>query len=817
MEFLLHDLRQAARALRLRPAFAAAVVATLALGIGANTAVFSYVHALLLRRLPFAEPERLVRIETVRGEDAGPLSSLEVRDLNDDTRLFAGVASFRLTQYTITGDGPPEAAVAAMTTHNLYDLLGVRPVLGTTWPPADDGRVQYAVVLSDRLWKRRYGGDPAVVGKTVTLDAHGYTVLGVLPPGFTFPVDADIFRRVPPQDFASRGVRTAAAVARLAPGVAPAAAQRELDAVAARLARLYPATNAGVRFRLSPLRELWLGGARPYLVLLAWAVGFVLLLACVNAATLSLAHAIARGRETVVRVALGAGRARVAWVALAETGVLAIAGGVAGVAVAVLAIRALDALVRIERPGWMAVRVNGTVLAFTAVAVAVATAGTGLAPALHAARTDPGAALAGAGRTATGGGRYRLLRWLVATQVALAVVLLVGAGLMARSLDRLRATALGFDPARVLTLRTDPPWSRYNTVAHTAPFYRRVLDELAALPGVEAAAATDVLPLASGDARAALHRNLPTVEGRSAAEQEEVPFVNLRMVSPGYFAALRTPVVAGRAFERQDTDSTPPVAVVSEALARRLWPGTSPIGKRLRLGQLNGNYRPMDAEQARPLPSLTVVGVAGDVREGGIAGPEGLDLYVSNQQLFTPDSYLLVRPHAASGRPPAALAAAVRDAVWRADPEIAVFDVRPMTDRVTDTIWQQRLAGALLLAFGTVALALAAVGIYGVVAFTVAERTGEIGVRMALGATRGGVLRLVLGDAMRVVGVGLAAGTVGALLLARVAATLWYGVGAADPLTVAAAIVALAAVAVAAAYGPARRAARVEPITVLGR
>jgi predicted permease len=498
------DFQLALRSIRSRPGFAVAVILTFAIGLGANAAIFSYLSALVLRPLPFPEAERLVRIQPLRGDEPGMISALEVRDIAEQTTAFTGVASFRNSQYTVGGDGPPEVAGASMNSWNLFDVLGVRPQLGRTWPASDDGTRVFSVVLGHDLWQRRFGGDPTIVGKAVQLDSYDYTVLGVLPAGFDFPGTAQVYRRLPGQDLESRTIRTSSAVARLRSDVTLAQAQRELDAVSARLAEQYPESNRGVRLVASPLRDYWIGDARRYLLMLGAAVVCVVLVACTNVAGLLLARAVSREREMAVLSALGAGRRRLARQGVVEAVVLAALGGAAGMLVARWSVSVLDALVRVDRPAWMAVAFDWPVLAYAAVSAIVVGMLAGAVPAFHASATAPGAVLRAAGRSVSSSVGRRALRRLVGVQIALAVVLLACAGLVTRSLQRLNATPLGFDAERLLTLKIDPPWTNYDRLEQTAPFYRRMLDAIGRVPGVESAATNDALPIVGmgvGDGR----------------------------------------------------------------------------------------------------------------------------------------------------------------------------------------------------------------------------------------------------------------------------------------------------------------------------
>jgi putative ABC transport system permease protein len=803
-------LRAAIRSVLARPGFAAAVVITFALGVGATTALFSFVDALLLRPLPFADPDRLVRIQPVRGREGGPISALEVRDIREQSTLIADIASFRGSQYIVSGDGVPENARAAMASFNLFRVLGIRPYLGATWPESYDRTRVFAVVLSYELWKRRFAADPTVIGRAVTLDAYPYTVLGVLPPGFDFPNAVGIYRRVPGGDFESRSVRTAGAVARLKPGVTVPQVQRELDAISARIAAAFPESNRGVRFVVSPLRDYWMGAARPYLAALAGAVACVLLVACANIAALLLARATAREREIAVRAALGATRQQLVGQLLIETLVLAVAGGAVGLFAAHLSARMLAVLVRSELPAWMTITLDLRLATFAVVSAIVAGVASGIVPALRGSAIVPSEALKAGGR---GGGGFRagLLRRLVVAQLALAIVLVTGAGLMGKSLAHLRATDLGFPTDHLLAFKIDPPWSGYDRLERTDPFYRRVLDAIRRIPSVRSATTDDAPPIVGMAPREGPHKNLPTVEGAEVALGEQTPYVNLHMVSPGYFDVLGVPIRRGRGIADQDEDPWAPVAVVSERLAATLWPRGDAVGRRLRLGDLDANYNLRETALDTTPRWVTVVGLAANVREQVTTADGGLDLYVSNRQHFTPETYVLIRTR----DDPQAVLAAARDAVWSVDPGIALFDVRAMDERIDDSVWQTRLASALARLFGLLALVLATVGVYGVMSFSIAQRKSEFGVYAALGATGGRITSMVLREAAVLAGTGVAMGVVAVAALARPLARVLTGVRGVDSLSLIASSVVIAAGTLVAAYLPARRAARSDPVDLL--
>jgi putative ABC transport system permease protein len=804
-EDLFRDLRHALRRTWRARSTSCVIVGVLGLGIGANAAVFGFVRGLLLSEPPYRDPDRLVRVQSVRGEEPGKLSALELEDLREQARLFESFAAVRLSQYNLSGDGRPEVALASINTYDLFALLGASPLHGQTWPRSHDKTTVFEVVLGHGLWQRRFGGDRGIVGRSITLDSAPYTVLGVMPPGFDFPGGIEIYRRSPAGDYTSRATRNATIVARMKPGVTLAAARAELRAVGERLAQSYPDTNAGVSFTAGPLRELWIGDAGAYLRLLFAAVALVQLTVCANVVSLLLSRALARRRDTAVRAALGAGSVAIARALVAEGVVLGLLGSSIGVPVAFGLVRVARTLLPVELPYWMTVSVDLPTLGFALLLGILSGLVAGALPGVETARSDLAAVLRDGTGASAGRSRQRLRRVLVAGQVALSVALVAGAALLARALVQLHRADLGFDPGGLLTLQVDPPWSRYNELWQTAPFYRRALEEIRALPGVEAAATNDALPLV--DANAVESQVALGVEGQSPDEERANPPANVQAVSPGYFAAMRVPLLRGRDLEPQEGADHVPAAVVSRRLALRFFPGQDPLGRRVRLAERGANFRPGSQPEAKTGPWLTIVGVAGDVAHGSPAGPPGLDVYLSDQQSFVPETYIVVRAKAGD---PRALSESVRKAVLRVDRELAAFDVADMPARVRATIWPQTLSGSAVSAFAVFALLLAALGLFGLLSLLVTQRAREIAVRMAIGAGRDDVTRLVLGEAAGTVAAGVAIGAAGAFVLHRLIAPM-LGAGQGAAATVVAVSLTLAATALLAAWHPVRRALAVDP------
>jgi len=790
---MLADLRYALRALRRHPGFAAAVAGMLALGIGANTAIFSVVNAVLLRGLPYPAPERLVMAFTTYPDFGHSTTSQpDFLDWRDGFRGAGELAAFGTASYNLTGDGAPERAEGAAITANYFRVLGAPPALGRAFLPDEERTaVPTVVMLGHDYWRRCFGGDRAVVGRTVTLNGVPRTVVGVAPAGLVLPREADVLVPLRTDTTLGRRSEFLTVVGRLAPGVTVERARGVLATVATRLGAQYPETNSPrLSVDVTSMQEELVGQARPALLVLAGAVGLVLLVACANVANLLLARATTREREMATRAALGAGRARVARQLLAESVALAVVGGAAGVLLAAATVRAVRALGPDVLPRATEVALDGSALAF-ALLVSVGTGVLfGLAPALRFVRGDLQGTLRGSGRAVAGhAGAQRARSALVAAEVALSVLLLVGAGLLLRSFAALQQVDTGFVAERVLTARVTLPQAAYPRADEQVPaFQQALLERLRALPGVQAAAVASRVPMGNS-AYVSFD-----VAGRESQPGEDLqPFD----VSEGYFRAMGVRLLRGRVFGPQDGPEAPRVAVVDEESARRFWPGRDPIGARITTG---------DSTQY-----MTIVGVVANVRQEGVAARPYPQLYGVLAQ--NPRRSMVVVARTAGD--PAALTAGVRRAVAALDPQLPVYDVATMEQRVARSVAQPRATAALVTAFGAAALALAAVGIYAVVAYTVAQRTREIGVRMALGAGRGDVRRLVIRYGMTPVLAGLVLGLAVAPAAARALGALLYGVGALDPVAYLGAAGFLALVALAATWAPAERATRVPPMTAL--
>jgi predicted permease len=792
------DLHYAARTLRRSPGFAAIALLTLALTIGANTAVFSATRAVLLAPLPYGDPARVVALfehDVANPARPFPLSAPNYLDLRAEQRAFGGLAAFDDAQFTwLPASGDPEFLQGAEVEPTAFDVLRVRPIVGRGFAPGDEtaGRDR-KVVLSYGLWRRGFAGDPAVVGRTMTLGGTPYEIVGVMPRGFTLGEDEVLW--VP---FDARGAAANPAttrkqhylqvVARLRDGVSLDAARADAAAILRRLAAQYPDANTGHGATVTPMHDVVSGPLRPALWLLQGAAAMVLLIGCAN---LTLSRAVGRRRETALRAALGSGRGRLVRQMLAESLLLAVGGGALGVAIAVVGTRALLALNPEALPSMFTAAVDGRVLAFS-VLVSLGTGLLfGLAPALHASREAPGATLKEGARGASGGrGRERARRGLVAAQMALAVTLLVGAGLLVRSFDALLRVRLGFEPAHVLTGVVRAGGERYDSAAAVNRFFDALLDDVAHTPGVVAAGAVSILPT-----QGSVYSGVRVVG--EPVDEARVPDIRYLAVRGDYFAALRIPLLAGRAFEARDAGGSPEPVLINDAARRRFFPRGDALGRQIRIGP---------DPKATP---LTIVGVVGDVRADGPAQDATPTLFAFHaREPWLHTMSLVVR----TTDEPATVAGALRRAVRRADRTLAIRDVRSLDAVLGASLSPRRFALGLTSAFAAIAMLLAAVGIYGVLSYAVANRTRELGVRLALGATTRGVLLLVVRQGVAWSLAGLALGVGAALAGGRLLEGMLFGVRATDPLTFAAVALGLLVVVVLACAVPARRATRVDPI-----
>jgi len=794
----MNDLRYAARTLMRNPGFALVAVITLALGIGANTAIFSVLNAALLRPLPWPGSDRLVRVyesNISRGWDSFSASGPNFLDWRRQVHAFDQLAAWRSQTYTLAGREGAEKLDGGAVTAALLPMLGVTPALGRGFLPEEDrvgGNGQVAMV-SHRLWTETFSSDPEILGRSIALNGTPYTVVGVLPSGFQWVYGADILVPLEPILDDRRRNHVLSVFGHLAPGATLDQARAEMDGIARGLAAQYPEMNREWSVRLVSFYDWILNpGFRRSLLMLAAAVGLVLLIACANVANLLLARAAGRQREVAIRAALGAGRMRLARQFVTESLLLSVAGGGLGLLGALWGIDLLRGMSPGNLPRVDETRIDPSVLLFTMVVSVLTGLLFGLVPALQASRASLNDALKEGGRTGEAGVRHRLKSALVVAELALSLLLLVGAGLLARSFWTLSHVDPGFDPKNLITMQISLPHPKYAMAARSAEVMSHLLERVSALPGVKAAAAGSLPPFGFGNTAFELE-----IEGRSAQAGETAPSANWRMVTPGYFRTLGVPLIAGRVFDDHDVDGAPPTVVISDTLARRFWPGQDPLGRRLRSNPAN--------------PWMTVVGVVGDVRNTGLAQEIRATLYMPAYQSSWTPLTLLVR---GSGDP-AALTASIRAEVKALDAELPVSNVQKMDDMIADSLAQTRFSMTLLAVFAGVALALATVGVYGVMAFAVTQRTHEFGVRVALGARQADVLKLVLSHALKLALLGVAIGLAASFVLTSLLSTLLFGVTASDPYTFATVALLLSFVTLAASWIPARRATRVDPMVAL--
>jgi predicted permease len=812
MNGLVQDLRYAMRQLRKNPGFAALAVITLGLGIGANTAIFSVVNGVLLRPLPFQDADRVVRIWHVPPQTSFPgmttfsVSPANFLDWQRQNHVFERMAIYGYREFTLTGGNKAEEVVASPVSAGFFETLGVKPLLGRALSPDEDqpGR-SHVVVLSYRFWQEHFGRNRGIVDQNIALDGANYLVAGVMPPSFLFPDIAQMWAPMAwsDQERTVRGNHNYVVVARLKSGVDVTQAQAEMKTISARLAEAYPADDKGWGAVVIRLHDDLVNDVRPALLVLMGAVGFILLIACVNVTNLSLARIFGRHKEVAIRTALGASPARIMRQILVESVVLALAGGALGLAYARFGIRLIMAFLSGRLPSSVAASIDTKVLAFTAAVAVLTGIIAGIAPALELSRANVNQGLKqGLGRTDSGSGGNRTRKTLVVVEVSLSLVLLVGAGLMIRSFQLLREVNPGFESHGVLTMTAAVSRAKFPGPLAQVSFFERVLDRVRTLPGVVSAGVIDAIPLGSDGS----HQPI-AVEGRPVVAMSEQPEVDVRVVSAGYMNALRIPVLRGRDFDSTDVAGRRATILISTSLARQFWPNEDPIGKHIMLTFFPGVAR-------------EVVGVVGDVKLDGLdQSRPAAALYVPLDQITAAKDQpwqsapMTLVVHTASN--PMNLVLPVTNAIHDVDREVPVRDVQTMDELVANSLSGQRLDLLLLGSFAVVALVLAGIGIYGVLSYSVRRRVQEIGIRLALGASLSNVLRMIVLEGMRPVLLGLAIGTVAALALSKVISSLLYEVKATDPATFLTVAVVLALVALFASMIPAYRAGKVDPMLAL--
>ena len=809
MDTLLTDVRYAARKLASTPGFTLVTALTLALAIGANTVIFSIINGVILRPLPLHTPERLVRVTTTNRGESNPSSVQDYLDYQAQSKRVARMAAIDRTTMNLTGIAEPTRLRVMRTSGNFWLLVGVQPAVGRGYTPDEERQsAQRVVVLSASLWRNQFGGDPAVVGRTVMLDGNPYTVIGVAPKGFALGAEQDayiplVFTR-DDLDPSNRGAHWLGVIGRLADGATAEQASQELATIAKRLEAQYPQSNTGFGAKVVPLREYMVGDVRTALLVMLGAVGFVLLIACANVANLLLVRATARETEMAVRAALGAGRSQIARQLVTESVVLALLGGALGLLLALWGVDLLVALSPVDLPRLHEVRVDGRVLAFTA-AVALGTGIVfGLIPALQASRPNiTGMLKEGARGGSAQRGTNRLRSSLVVSEMALAVVLLVGAGLLIKNFVRLLAVNPGFQSEQVITYNITIPESKYERTPELRAFVAELVDRMRRLPGTKSSAAVLGLPMGR-----TMFRTVLDIVGQPEDPPDRRKLVDVAVATPNYLTAMSIPLVRGRAFTDQDRREAPQVVMINETAAKRYFPNEDPVGKKIQIGwtevdsTMPNNERRMGGE---------IVGIVGDVHRMGLNSDVTAEVYLPFDQTPVRDLSIVIR----SSAEPAAVIAAAKSQLRALDPDIPPYELRPLDDVISESVSRPRFYMLLLGGFAGVALALAALGIYGVISYAVSQRTRELGIRIALGATRDQVTRLVLGQGLALSLAGLVVGLGAAFYLTRVMASLLFGIDAIDPPTFAAVAVTLLGVAGLASYLPARRAAHVDPMVAI--
>ena len=795
MESLLHDLRYSLRLLIKKPTFTALAIITLALGIGANTAIFSVVNSVLLRPLPYPQPERLV---TMRSNQSVP----DLDDIKAQSQSFEYLGGVVMQPLDYTGEAEPIQVQAALCNADLFKALGAQAAIGRVISDEEDRYGgEPVVVLSHGFWQTHFAGDAGVIGKPIQVSGNTYTVIGVMLADFVMPTEVpDLWgsvRVVNPVAARFRGVHFLRNYLRLKPGVTLAQARAEMENVDAWLAEQYPEENKNRHTVLLALQERVVANSRSTLLVLFGAVGLVLLIACANFANLLLARAAARRQELVIRAALGAHRWRLVRQMLTESTVLSLLGGAGGLVLAMWGVDLLVALKPPNLPRLASIGIDGWVLAFT-LGVSILTGVLfGLLPALNATRLEAGEALKESGRTSTGNAaRLRARSLLVVSEIALALVLLIGAGLLIKSLWRLQTVDPGFNPEGLVTMRVELPEARYREIPKQTQFRERVLESINAIPGAQASMISE-LPMSGEN----LMHNF-VIDGRTPLAPGTEPELETRTVAGDYFRTMGIPLIAGRDFGPQDRDGAPMVGVVNQSFVREYFPNEDPIGGRIAWARGN------------PRKWMTIIGVVGDIKHYGFGLPELPAFYTSYMQLDQPWKrwmYVAVK----SDRNAGALIGEVKSQIWKVDKAIPVTKLRSMAEVMAASLGAQRFNMTLMGIFAAVALVLAAVGIYGVVSYSVTQRTHEIGIRMALGAGSGDVLKIVLRQGLMLAGLGVGIGLGAALAVTRVMSTLLYGVSTTDPIVFGAISIVLAGVALGATFIPARRAAKVDPMIAL--
>jgi putative ABC transport system permease protein len=814
MRTLLQDLQYGVRVFLKSPGFTLIAVLTLALGIGINTAIFSVVNAVLLRPLPYDAPERLMLVGEVNPHAAinrVSIAPANFADYRDQNKSFQSLGLYRITArsgFNLAGDGPPERVVGASVSANLFSTLGVNPKLGRHFNPEEETQGNHnSVILSHNLWERRFGSDPDILNKSLNLNGVNYKVVAVMPPNFNFPtkdvmtdggeglprpVDLWVPLALGPNDWKARGSRYLFAVGRLKPGVTLEQAQADLALTAQRLSQEHAQVKDWFA-KVIPMQEQAVGSIKLALLVLFGAVGFVLLIACANVANLLLARAAARRKEIAIRVALGANRGRVIRQLLTESLLLALCGGLLGMLLAIWAVHLLVSLAPSSIPLSAGVGLDSRVVIFTFGISFVTAILFGLAPAFQASKVDLNETLKAGGRTTAGAGGQRVRSMLVVSEIALAGVLMIGAALLVKSFIRLQNVNPGFDTSNILTLQISLPAAQYMEDPKSSNFYKQLQERIKGLPGVQSVSGTTALPMSGGSGYTSF-----TIEGRPPLPPGEFLFAEHIALFPDYFRTMRIPLLKGREFTPQDGHSSTPITVINEAMAKLYWPNEDPIGKRILIDYDQGVAR-------------EIVGVTSNVRHFGLDAEPKPEMYVPQYQYESLSSYLTVR----TSGDPLSLTSSVAQATREIDKDVPIYNVTTMSQTISTSVARQRFSMLLMSIFAGIAALLACIGLYGVIAYAVTQRHNELGIRLALGAHTGHILRLIVGHGLKLALIGIGISLFAAFLLTRVISSLLYGVSATDPFIFAGIALFLTLVALVSSFLPARRATQVDPIIAL--
>jgi len=814
MKTLWQDLQYGARTFLKSPGFTLIAILTLALGIGINTAIFSVVNAVLLRPLPYQEPERLMLVGEVNPHAAinqVSIAPANFADYRDQNKSFQSLGLYRITArsgFNLAGDGPPERVVGATVSASLFPTLGVNPKLGRHFQPEEEVQgSNNSVILSHGLWERRFGSDPTIIDKSLSLNGVSYKVVGVMPQGFNFPskdvmpnggggitkpIDLWVPLALGPKDWQARGSRYLFAVGRLKQGATVEQAQADLALIAGGLQQQHGQVKDWFA-KVIPMQEQAVGSIKLALLVLFGAVGFVLLIACANVANLLLARAAARRKEIAIRVALGATRGRVIRQLLTESLLLALCGGLLGMLLAIWAVHLLVSLAPSSVPLSAGVGLDTRVVVFTLGISFVTAILFGLAPAFQASKVDLNETLKAGGRNTAGSGSQRVRSLLVVSEIALAGLLLIGAALLVKSFFRLQNVSPGFDPSNVLTFQISLPPAQYADDTKSSNFYRQLQERMKSLPGVQSVSGTTALPMSSGSGYTSF-----TIAGRPPLPPGEFLFAEHIALFPDYFRTMRIPMLKGREFAAQDSFKDAPVAVINEAMAKLYWPNEDPIGKRILIDYDQGVAR-------------EIVGVTSNVRHFGLDAEPKPEMYVPQYQYESLSSYLTVR----TTNDPQTLVPAAAQAARDIDKDVPVYNTLSMEETISTSLARQRFSMLLMSIFAGIAAVLACIGLYGVMAYSVYQRHNELGIRLALGAQTRDILRLIVGHGLKLALIGIAIGLVGAFLLTRVISSLLYGVSATDPFIFVGIALLLTVVALISSLVPARRATRVDPMIAL--